>query len=125
MQLVPWLVRLVSSSLDQASGLKSELQEAEQRIAIFRETTYNRIAQLEAKIEQDKGLLSTLKDNYKVKLDILEKEKQAIVGKTQTFSKGLEQLQCQLAQRDQAVINLRNDLDKAYQEIGELQSQLH
>lgn len=31
-----------------------------------------------------------MKDSYRVKLEILEKEKETIVGQTQTFAKGLE-----------------------------------
>lgn len=63
-----------------------------------------------------------MKESYRTKLEILEKEKEAIVTQTQTFAKGLGQLQTQLIEKENAVIQLRGDLDKAYQEIRELQA---
>jgi hypothetical protein len=63
-----------------------------------------------------------LKESYRVKLEILEKEKETIVGQTRTFARGLEQLQASLVIKENQIIQLRNDLDKAYQDMGLMQS---
>jgi hypothetical protein len=62
--------------------LRQELDSAESQAINYRESTDNRIALLETKIEQDKGLLNQFRESYRVKLDLLEREKSTIVGQT-------------------------------------------
>lgn len=113
-ELVPWLVHVAGSCLSQAVQCRQELDSAECQANNYRQSTDSRIASLESKIEQDKGLLNTLKESYRVKLDILEREKATIVGQTHSFAQGLDQLQSQLTQKENAILQLRNDLDKSY-----------
>ena len=90
--LVPWLMDVAGGALSLVTRFRGELAAAESQATKYREGTDGRIAMLEAKIEQDKGLLNTLKESYRVKLDLLEREKSTIVGQTHSFAQGLDQL---------------------------------
>ena len=57
---------------------------------------------------------------YQEKLEQFKADKSIIVEQTKGFQEGLENLTQQLNEKTEAAVELRSELDTAYQKIGEL-----